>query len=369
MPLPFTVTIVPPSRAALRRVVRSRVTWLVATLLFFVACASGFVVLRTERSGPPPRSGHLLLVGVPSDATIKVDGQPLPTASPILSLPAGEHVVTFHGERIVDRADTVVVRPAQTTTLAPDLWLRHPSIAQLRPTYPGAAIVGASFLADRRIALVEALPPGDDDQLWLIDPSRAPRQVGPVDPHGAIALSPDGRHVAYIRQGPTAAVKRVGSDEVWTTSLGDDADHQVFALPPDDAGENLADLSWAPDGRHLLVVSRLARGTGGHWTRIRWLDFANGNARELVTFPGQVVVGSYLWSSKGDRVAFLTRLGQTTSLCALDSASATFQDVADFSPPSGASIVIQATLTASSVASGESQERIFLPGVSGRSRR
>jgi len=338
MQLPFTVRIVPPTRTDFKRLVRSRAAWLVAMALLLGTSASVFFVLGSaRRSGPPVPSGRIRLVGVPSDVTVAVDGQPLAQASPVPSLPAGEHVVAFHGERVVDASYDVVVHPDATTTLAPDLWLRHPRIAPLRPTYPGSSIVGASFLADGRIALVEALPPGNDDQLWLVDPNGAPRRVGPADQSHAIALAPDGRRVAYLVQGNTATTRRMGLDEVWIAGSGGGDERRSFALPPDDPGESLVDLSWAPDGQHLLIASRVADRSGGRWSRLRWLDLANGEARELATFPGDVVFGSYTWSPVGDRVAFMTRVGQTSALCALDIASTTFQDVAELGGGAAAS--------------------------------
>ena len=158
MQLPFIVTIVPPTRAGFRHVVRSPVAWPVAVFLLLLACASVLTVREIEHSKPPTPSGHLILVGVPPDITVAVDGQSVPLTSSDLSLVVGNHIVTFRGTRIIDASDRVVVRVGETTTMAPDLWLRHPPPAQLRPTYPGAAIVGASFLNDGRVALIESLP-------------------------------------------------------------------------------------------------------------------------------------------------------------------------------------------------------------------
>lgn len=338
MQLPFTVRIVPPTRTDFKRLVRSRAAWLVAMALLLGTSASAFFVLGSaHRSGPPAPSGRIRLIGVPAEVTVAVDGQPLAQASAVRPLPAGEHVVAFRGERVVDASYDVVVHPDATTTLAPDLWLRHPPIAPLRPTYPGSSIVGASFLTDGRIALVEALPPGDDDQLWLVDPNGAPRRVGPASQDRAIALSPDGRRVAYLVQGNTATTRRMGPDEVWVADRGGEDERRSFALPRDDPGESLVDLSWAPDGQHLLLASQVADRSGGRLSRLRWLDLANGEARELATFPGDVVFGSYTWSPAGGRVAFMIRLGQTAALCALDIASTTFQDVADLGGGAAAS--------------------------------
>src|SRR5262249_18186131 len=152
MSLPFTVTVVPPGRADFKRLARSQAAWLVVVaMVLAVAAITLFVrhsALATEPSAP---TGSIHLVGVPAGVSVAVDGQTLPDHRPVLTVPVGEHTVAFHGERVVDTSDRVVVRADWTTTLVPDLWLRQPVIRELRPTYPGSRIVGASFLSDGRV--------------------------------------------------------------------------------------------------------------------------------------------------------------------------------------------------------------------------
>lgn len=330
MQLPLSFTIVPPTRSDLKRLTRSWTAWIVALAILLGTATAVFAFLVLA---PPPDPvvppGSIRLINVPADVTATLDGQSIGHADSFRSVPAGEHVVAFHGARVLDASFRVSVDSSRQTTLAPDLWLRAPLIWQLRPTYPGSTIVAASFLSDGLIALVETLPPGDDDQLWLIDSSEEPRRVGPPDQTHVSAVSPNGDRVAYLVRGISPSKRSNGLDQLWIAGSDGESPHRFLALTPGTAPEDFTDVSWAPDGRHLLVVSRLTDRSGGAWSRLRWLDPTSGQVRELATFPGDVVVQSYSWSPAGTRVAFLTRLGSSVALCILDVTSASFQDVAE----------------------------------------
>jgi dipeptidyl aminopeptidase/acylaminoacyl peptidase len=110
----------------------------------------------------------------------------------------GEHRVTLRREGYAEATYTVRLETGQSAMLAGELWLRRPEVRRLRPAFPGAAIAGATFLDDGRIALAVALPPGDERQLWLLDGQGSARRVGPPQAWGSIAISPDGRRVAYL---------------------------------------------------------------------------------------------------------------------------------------------------------------------------
>jgi hypothetical protein len=105
-------------------------------------------------------------------------------------------------------------------------------------------------------------------------------------------------------------------DEVWVaTQHHGQPLRQVFRLPPPpDRGsgygtppvEQLADVAWAPDSRHLLVASRIGDGASVSRARLLILDSDNADSppRELISMPAEPVPGSYSFSADGSWVAF-----------------------------------------------------------------
>src|SRR5206468_239587 len=127
-----------------------------------------------------------------------------------------------------------------------------------------------------------------------------------------------------LQQAPPAAPGQAGIgtlpvitgrlDEVWiaTQDQGQSL-RRVFQLPPPERGsgygtppvEQLADLAWAPDGRRLLVATRIGDGVSVSRARLLVLDTDNvDDPRELITMPAEPVAGSYSWSVDGSWVAF-----------------------------------------------------------------
>ena len=124
----------------------------------------------------------------------------------------------------------------------------------------------------RRIAFVVSTPDLDDDtyvraiHLWA--PGAGDRQLthGPKD--ASPRWSPDGRRLAFLRTG------------------GGDEDRPQLAVLPADGGEarvrtalplGVADLTWAPDSRHLVVV-------GVEWTA----DLADLDGDERARRPRRI---------------------------------------------------------------------------------
>ena len=223
--------------------------------------------------------------------------------------------------------------PAAGATLDVALWHTQPTAVKLRPAYPGAAIADAQFLTDGRIALVLLLPASGGAisvqpplrEVWLLDPTSGRLDAfAPSIRAAALAVSPDGARVAYLQQAPPpppgqaaagAAPPITGRlDEVWVATQDDPQSlRRVFQLPPPERSsgygtppvEQLADLAWAPDGRHLLVATRIGDGASVSRARLLVLDTDTANdPRELITMPAEPVPGSYSWSADGSWVAF-----------------------------------------------------------------
>lgn len=318
-----------------------RAWWVWAVFAGIVLVTATALVVSQGR--PPSRAMTAVLqVGsVPAGATIEVDGRDRGRAPAILSAEPGEHGVKLRLEGYFDADYRVVVDPDQVTTLEGELWLRSPQAEPLRPAFPGASIADAGFLADGQIALTVVLPPSDERQLWLLDGKGGIRRFGPPEMRGPVAISSDGAQVAYVRQGQSSGIRsgvvEARFDEVWVSKRDGEYGERRYALPPEAHDQGLVDLVWAPDGKHLYVVVYRRLLGGGQRTRLLWLDVARSDARELVTLPSEVIAGSYLWSSDGQIVVFLTRAGQLTSLC-LVSTSGEFRYLADLSRDAGFAI-------------------------------
>jgi Tol biopolymer transport system component len=84
-----------------------------------------------------------------------------------------------------------------------------------------------------------------------------------------------------------------------------------------DPAEELVDLAWAPDDRHLIVVDRQPVTAGAARTSIHWLDTATGETQDLALLPCEVAPGSYVWSPDGQTVAFVVHTASLAAVCTL----------------------------------------------------
>ena len=214
---------------------------------------------------------------------VLVDGHDLGTTPLATAVHPGPHQLTVRRNGTLDATRDLDV-PAQGTALDVALWRVQPTAVKLRPAYPGATIADAQFLNDGRIAIVLQLPANGGAVLgqaplreaWLLHPiSGRLDAFAPSIRAAVVAVSPDCTRVAYLQQAPPPPPGQAGTgapppvtrrlDEVWVATENDSQPlRRVFQLPPPERGsgygtpplEQLADVGWAPDGRHLLVAWR-----------------------------------------------------------------------------------------------------------------
>jgi hypothetical protein len=274
-----------------------------------------------------------------------------------------------------DAVETVrhIDLPAEGTAIAISLWRRRPDILPLRPVYPGADLVDASFLSDGRLALTASMPARSSSadltaarELWRLDPATgsltrlvltgAAEQGSPL-----LALAPDGRQVAYLVQGSAAvsatlwpAAPAVATGEatsrqaaVWLTAVdGRTPPRRIFELPRGVAAsaadpEHLTDLVWTPDSSYLVAITRLdgtpARSHVFLIDATAAPDLADASsASELLLLPAEIVPASLSPDPSGRWLAFVARAatasnsGNALTLCVLElRAGGAFRDLAD----------------------------------------
>lgn len=334
---PFNVVFEPPTRAELRVAIRDPRPWVLALAVGLLTGVA--IAILLARRVPPTVSvdAALRVSSEPVGATILVDGRERGRAPATLALSPGSHRVTLRLARHADVSYEVDLAPDRPATLDGLLWPQTPAVQRLRPPLPGATIADARFLGDGRLALILSLPGREERQLWLVERGGDARLAGPPGARLALAIAHDGGQVAYLARGGATAggtppIDPSGNprlDEVWLARLDGGRGERRYALSASTADERLVDLSWSPDGGHLLLVGQQRPQGSTLRTRLLRLDAATGAARELIALPGEVVPGSYEWSPAGDRVALLVRAGNRTSLCLLGTTDGAFHSLAD----------------------------------------
>ncbi len=340
MHLPFTVNLAPPTRADLR----SPRFWALVALIALIAIGGTLLIRYVRgRATTAAPTATIAVTSTPPGATILVGDRSYGRTPTTLALPADVARLTLRLDRHADVTYRVRLDAASPASLAGILWPRAAEVAQVRPPLPGATIGGARFLADGRLALAVAVPPGDERQLWLADGSGGARRVGPPAAQVAIAVSPDGARVAYLARalpapptpGTVASPGEARVAEVWVTARDGDRGERRYGLPPNTADERLVDLAWSPDGAALLLASQQRPQGGGVRTRLLLLDLGAGDGaggaapRELIGLPSEVVPDSFAWSPRGDRVALLARAEGRTTLCVVGVDGGLFRSLAD----------------------------------------
>jgi hypothetical protein len=312
---------------------RRRLGVLVVALLIVAAAATSATLLhRRAMRLTVPLSATLRLTSVPTGASVLLDGQPRGRTPLYLAVAPGERHLTFQGPHVMAATADVRAVAHRTANVQATLWLRTPAVQQLRPPFPGASIANAGFLADGWVALTVALPPGNERQLWVRDRDGGLQHLGPTAAQGALAPSPDGHQIAYLAPAPAVAgASNAANPHLTTVRLWSDdgrPERQVYTLAAK-TQDQISDLAWSPDGRHLLLVIHHQAADSGTVTQLRWLDIPHDSVQTLVELPSAIVPGSFLWSPRGETVAFLTQAGPLVSLCLLRTNPPSFRYLAD----------------------------------------
>jgi hypothetical protein len=369
----------------------SRFRWIVLTIAAIVcSTAAGWVLSGGGRlaaidvpewlristawaAADPATIAEFHVTSQPVNATVLVDGRDQGRTPLSLKVVKGMHALRLIHATAID--DERQVSVSGNTYVNVSMMWRRPEAMLLKPAYPGANISRATFLADGRVAMTMAAPSPNGNgnsrrlnEAWILNPA-----TGRLDPASSvraaiIAVSPDGNSVAFAE--PHHSKTGDGSPrltDVLTAGVNATPAIAVFglqdvktnAMPASQTTndvEEVRDIAWTPDGRHLLVTVRLAGGYA--WaprSRLLLVDAAPDNRRqapptELLTLPAEIVAGSYTWAADGDWVAFLTEASSGSgsspflALCAVDisagGAVAGFRYVADLGKVSDAAGVL-----------------------------
>ncbi|MBI4499124.1 MAG: PEGA domain-containing protein [Chloroflexi bacterium] len=333
MRFPYSIAITPPTVAELSGAGRTWWAWAIGAGLGIL----GATVILSLRVEPLPGSLKPVLEvsSAPAGAAILIDGRPAGHTPADLALPPGDYQISLARDGYVGVPHAIALRGNQTASVDEELWLRTPQVQRIQPVFPGASVTDASFLNDGTLALTVALRPGDEQQLWLRDREGTLRRTGPPLTRGPLVVSPDGRRTAYLAQGTSARTSTFGLglrlDELWVTGQDDAGGQRLLALDAGAVSERLVDLRWAPDGHHLLTMSRLQQPDGSLRARFLVLDSqaTERGLREFLRLPGDVVPASLAWSPDGRWAAFQVRTGQRTALCVVGVEDGTFRYLAD----------------------------------------
>ena len=302
---------------------------------------------------------RLELVSQPAGASVTLDGRRRGSTPLVTAVAPGVHTLVLQQPDALDEQRQISVTGNATIDIS--MWLHTPTSTLLKPAYPGATIGGAAFLDDGRLALQMAVPAASTNaneravvEPWVYDPrdgslTRLTTQTTSIRAAN-VSISPDGHEIAYVTpdaSAVSAASRAARLTEVWIASAETQvaAPQRVFALPSANATstagsatpadiEEVHDVTWTPDGRHLLVTVRLAAIASGAIPAPRTrllLVSASPDAMtlptELMTLPAELVVRSYTWAPDGNWVAFLTQApaesggSMFVALCALDTSA------------------------------------------------
>lgn len=280
------------------------------------AAATTFGVRHVLTKGEAVRSATLHVSSEPRGAAVEIDGRTRGQTPLALPIAAGAHEVLLHYQGAIPTRAAAGVGSSGSVRLAATLWRSLPAAQPLQPPFPGMVIACADFLANGDVVLLAKPQAGSAYTLWRRRDDGSLTRLGSAAAPGRVVARPDGLAVAFLAPGTTAAPDLSGTPLTTVrTADGDGANvRRWYALSPAQPGEQLADLSWAPDARHVLLVTH-RKLSGGARDRLLWLDFQAGAAQTVGELPTAIVPGSLTWGPDGATVALLTQTGPLVSLC------------------------------------------------------
>jgi len=321
--LPYRIEFEWPTRRQLRQALGRRGIQVVM-VAGVLGAALATAAIHADFQHAQAMRGFLAIHSVPTGAAVSIDGHGVGRTPLTIAASPSLHQVVVGGGPLAADHFTARVNTRATTSLSATLWRATPTVLEIHSPLPGARIDRTGFLDNGSLWLSVALPPGDAHQLWRFDDHGVPTPVGSTALPGLGALSPNGHSVASA-----AAVTTDGAPNspiLVVASVADGRSSRRYSLAA--AAGPIADIAWAPDNRHLLVVT--ARNVGGDArSALSWLDTEDGTLRSLAELPSTVVVGSEVWRPDGRAVAFIAHAANRSALCLLDVATGSVRSLAD----------------------------------------
>lgn len=159
-----------------------------------------------------------------------------------------------------------------------------------------------------RIVFSTATGPDHPGQLYSMNPDgSAIRQItSGTESYSSVALSPDGRRIAYVRldgygqQGPT------GPEAIYVANPDDTGASEIYRSS--ETPQSVVDLDWSPDGGSIGFILRsipVGGGSEAGWTYRLWIMGADGSDPHPVS---DEQITSFSFAPSGDRFAVTREL-------------------------------------------------------------